>query len=479
MMSKVIFQILTVFLIVTVLPAGAVAAALSVSGVLQGRNLWSGEVILAGPVLVPEGAQLLIDAGARVRPLRADAGIRVEGSFEILGNEASPVRFTAQPDWKGIELVAAGAHSRVQHAFFEGAAVALDVQGATLILKSSRFTGCGTAIKLLRQATATVERCRFERNGIGIDGEMRSEVLVRGCEFKGHSTAGILFAHNNSGEVVGSLFQDNEQGIRFQRFFTGELRGNRFVSNRVGVFCDQTRNSPNILGNRFEKNQKALNNTLFSSPSVRNNEFIGNEVALSNDQQGRPEVVHNLFLRNGVAMENRRRSAARIEKNIFKQNRLALLCDFSSYPVVRLNNFLGNPLAVRLGVGQSADWEKRVGSSAQVAQQVRSVSGRTPQADLGQLGGADFVDVTGNWWGEDTSKLHAVGDLGNLDMFHDGQDQKRVDSTDHGPVSYKVDLVRFKPWLDKPVADAGPVVSSAEDERRALGIQQRGKENHQ
>jgi len=71
---------------------------------------------------------------------------------------------------------------------------------------------------------------------------------------------------------------------------------------------------------------------------------------------------------------------------------------------------------------------------------------------------ADVVDVSGNYWGKDTAQLKAAGEQGNVAIFHDRHDQPEVsyEAAGYGPGTFRLDLIRFAPWLAEPVAGSGP-----------------------
>jgi hypothetical protein len=69
----------------------------------------------------------------------------------------------------------------------------------------------------------------------------------------------------------------------------------------------------------------------------------------------------------------------------------------------------------------------------------------------------DFVDISGNWWGDDTAQLAKVGGKGNSPLFYDRHDEPEVTYKDYGPGVYKLDWVQFSPWLNAPVKGVGPL----------------------
>jgi hypothetical protein len=146
---------------------------------------------------------------------------------------------------------------------------------------------------------------------------------------------------------------------------------------------------------------------------------------------------------------------------------VAVFCDYSSYPEVKGNNFISNRRGVEVGGNQSADFEKRFGS--------RAVAQRTSVARRGNAPGGppplaasagEFVDVSGNWWGKDTVRLTAAGERGNVDLFFDRADRPTVTMEGYGKERFLLDQVRFHPWLEQRVADAGPRKGESANEVR-------------
>lgn len=435
-----------------VLPAWVAGADSAPSQVV-----WRGEVVLESDYQVPLGTTLRVEAGTRVRPLRPEIRILVQGVLQVLGSAKTPVVFAAPPGWAGIEFLAGPAGSRIEHARFSLARTALSSAETAFALRHCTFRDCDTALKLLRRSGPLVTDCLFEGNGIAIDNEMRSSPQIRNNRFVGQRQAAILASHNSTGAIDGNVFENNRLAISLLRPYADRIVNNRFLNNATAISCNQTQGTPTISGNRFEDNTKALENFSFSSPVVENNSFSGNETAIHNRQLGSPRVLNNQFSDNGIALYNVRKSCPAVEKNLLKNNRVALFCDYSSYPRVKNNNFLGNRLAVQLGDYQSAELERRSGNQA-VAQQgaIMAQAGQNGPRLGPQLGGPeDVVDVRSNWWGDDTAKLIAAGRDGNAAIFFDRHDQG--DNQQSRPVKerYDLDLVLFYPWLQVAVADAG------------------------
>ncbi len=443
-------------LLACLLLSPAAAPALEVPANIKGRTTWQGEVVLRQTVTVEKGAVLTIAPGTTVKPLAAEAKLVVHGSLQVKGTPQANVVFAGPAGWQGIEFFQADPGSRLEHARFDKAQVAIGGIEAGFALRNCTFRNCDAAVKLLREASPTIEECLFVGNTIGIDNEMKSSVTVRRNRFLEHKTTAILASHNSVGAIEGNTFERNKQGIGLIQKYPDRVTGNRFVDNEVGIYCNQTQNTPQIKGNTFEKNKIALVNFSFAYPQVEENIFVGNETAIRNDQYGSPQVAHNLFRANKTALYNYRKSNPVVEQNLVEKNDLALFCDFSSYPRVKNNNFLGNRMGVELGIYQSADWEKRVGSKGIVQEAAAERQSQNPLLAQAPTEFRDIVDVSGNWWGDDTQRLAAAGKDANLPFFFDRKDKPKVVYEGYGQESYILDRIVYSPWLAAPVRDAGP-----------------------
>lgn len=437
---------------------GSPALAQEFGGRLESGSLWQGAVRLTASVEIPPGVTLEIAPGTEVRVESPDHRILVRGRLRIKGTTEAPVVFFTPAQWQGIEFMEPDGRSHIDFARFEGGAVFVSGFAAHLDVRGTEFRAAATAVKLVRDCVLRVEESLFSGCETGIRMQMKSSAEIIDSRFEKHGVSALAFSHGSRGSVTGCVFSSNEQAVGLQGKFPGHIRNNRFRDNRVGIFCNQSRNTPEISGNRFENNKNALVNLSFSYPIVQRNSFLANGTAMRNDQFGSAGVFHNLFAQNGTAVHNNRKSNPELERNIFRHNELALFCDYSSYPRVKDNNFIDNEMAVKLGIYQSADFEGREGSRGFVMQQAQQRRSRNPLLDQAPDAFSDRVDVSGNWWGDRTSVMEEVGAGGNLAFFHDRHDQPKVRYEGWGEEEFTLDRVVFAPWLEAPVADAGPEV---------------------
>ncbi len=417
---------------------------------------WQGEVRLSEPVQVAKGAVLTLKAGTRVIVSDPQLTLTIQGRLLINGTAQAPVLFETARGWKGISFIEAESGSHIVQARFSDCEQALGVIATSPLIKESEFRGCKAAIKLLRESSAEIRDNRFDGNDLGLGIEMRSSPLVVGNSFYRHKKSGISASNSSRGQIEDNIFVDNEQGLSIIQKYPDLVRGNRFEQNRVGLYCYQTQNTPRIEGNTFLENEHALVNFSFSFPEVRNNLFQKNQTAVQNDQFGSALIERNLFEKNRTALYNNRKSNPKVRQNKFIENELAFFVDYSSYPLVKQNNFEKTGEGARLGIYQSADWEKRSGSKQLVMKNAMQRGSKNNLLQQAPESFTDIVDLSGNWWGEKNAQLGEADEEANLDFFYDRHDKEMVVYEGFGPDSYRLDEIRFLPLLQQPVAGAGP-----------------------
>lgn len=424
---------------------------------LPGSTRWSGTVKLDETVSIPTGATLTIAAGTRVVASTPEAQIAVSGRLLVEGTAAAPVVFETPARWQGIQFTEGEAGSRIRAARFARAAAAISTIATDFTVANCEFQGCEFAIKLEREASPVIENNWFADNGIGIANEMKSAPTIRNNRFSGHTRAAVFASHGSRGPVTGNRFVENQQGIALVQRYEGTIADNQFNGNDTAIFCNQTQNTPRIERNLFEGNKTAVANISFAYPAIVNNQFLNNRTALHNDQYGSSQVERNLFRGNGTALHNNKKSNPKVRLNRFEKNDLAIFCDFSSYPEVRQNNFIDNAMGVKLGIYQSADWEKRSGSRPLMQREASARQSQNPLLAKVPTEFSDVVDVSGNWWGKETVALAAAGEKGNVAIFFDRHDQPEVsyEKEGYGPGNFRLDRIQFAPWLKDAVPDAG------------------------
>lgn len=432
-------------------------SAVSYGMELSGKVQWSGQIDLKEPVVVTPGASLTIAPGTQVTAANEQVKISVRGFIKSNGTATAPVVFRGTSGWQGIEFMEAPPGSSLSWTEFHSANAAISSFATDFRVENCTFKESEFGVRLLRESSPIIVNSTFENNQVGVANEMKSGPEIRGNRFLKQSRSAILASHNSKGLIEGNQFEKNKQGITLLQNYPDRIRKNSFIENEVGVYCNQTKSTPLIEENTFENNQYGVMNFSFAYPAIKHNRFVGNKTAIHNDQYGSPLVENNLFRNNETALYSYRKSNPKVRLNSFEQNELALFCDFSAYPEVRENNFLDNSVGVKLGIYQSADWERRSGSKIIMQREAGSRKSQNPLLAAAPEDFNDFVDVGGNWWGDDTAQLAKLGENGNSPLFYDHYDAPEVTYKDYGPGVYKLDRVRFSPWLERPVEGVGPM----------------------
>jgi len=446
--NKLLFTVTLLFI--------AAQPALAIRTLPAGETVWMKEVTVAETVRVPQGSRLVIRPGTVVRVTDPTAQLDISGVLVASGTATAPIRFASPKGWQGISFVEAEQGSTFTSVRFADAETAISSIATDFKVADSDFRDCGSAIKLLRESAPQITGNRFENNDMAVDNEMKSAPTILDNLFTGHRKTAILASHNSRGRIAGNRFEKNEQGIGLLQTYPDEIANNTFVDNRVALYCNQTKNSPRITGNRFERNEMALVNYSFAYPAIEDNVFLDNKTAIRNDQYGSPLISHNLFRGNGTAIYNYRKSNPVLENNLIEKSELALFCDYSSYPTVKNNNFIDNRMGVELGIYQSADWEKRSGSKSLMQKEAAARQSKNAMLSQAPTHFEDIVDVSGNWWGDASAKMTLAAEGENLPFFHDRLDKEWVTYEGFGSDRYRIDLVVFKPLLNKRVTAVGP-----------------------
>jgi len=433
---------------------GAVVFILASASVAVARNdgddatiVWAGEVHLSAPVSVARGQRLQIGAGTHIQIESPDAVIVVEGQLLIEGRKGAPVVFTVPGDWQGITLCASRENNRVGYAVFRGGRTALTIRQSGVAIEHSRFENVAKALVVTQKSSARISSSRFLGGDFAVIADMRSAVTVTGSRFSDIADAAISSSRLGLGEIRGNLFIENGKAIAVSQEFSGAIVENIFRDNQTGVFLVQSQATPRLEKNVFRGQHIAVYASRYSSPKILGNLFLDNEKAIQVDKMSFPQVLHNHLSNNEVAVDVRRRSMPLVQENLIKNSTVGLMCDYSAYPVVRRNNFVGNVLAVKLGDNQSAEFDNNVDFAIPGEQyKARTVLvGPTirPSPTAVKNG---IIDVSQNWWGEQTPELLSAGADFNARIFWDRLDQPFIPTSAPGH-RYQRDRIEFHPVL--------------------------------
>jgi parallel beta-helix repeat protein len=377
----------------------------AVALVVDQDTVWSGEQSFTEDVQVLPGVTLTVAPGAQLN----FAGARLEISGRLVAEGAE---FSGE-SWEGLRLKGTDDTTRISDCVIKGATTGIFVQGGAPTLEGLTLTDNKVGIELRGKTAGKVVNCRFTENRkVGLFIKDHSTTSVVACRFENNLRYGAYLYH-----ALPKMFQDND-----------------FVKNDIGLMIAYHGTDPVVNGNRFEKNQVAIQVDRAARPVIRGNLLLGNQAGFYIYHRSDPLVSGNRIERNGVG----------------------LLVAYSSYPEIEGNDFLHNDMALKLEF-QSSAWEAKRGADARAGetssrsafagQGMRSVTEDDRRAK--RLDG--MVNAGDNWWGEEgTLELAKIGSTGNPSFIHDGRDQATfVDAGEEFPL----DKAAHTPWSKIPLTE--------------------------
>jgi len=232
-----------IYIALFTLLAARPAAAVELRGqVLRGDTEWSGEVVVAGVVVVSRAATLTIRPGTKVLFRRidrdrdgvGDSELRVLGRLEARGTAASPIvfasaeRIPARKDWSYVLLFASGAVNRIGYCVFRHAFSGLQVHFSTAEVDHNVFINNNEGIRFGR-AKLKLDHNTFVNNHIGVRfTRMEGPAEITANEIHGNDTGVFLVP---SGQNIVDFFDPGRGGRPWNE---GHLviTGNNIHANR-------------------------------------------------------------------------------------------------------------------------------------------------------------------------------------------------------------------------------------------------------
>ena len=180
----------------------------AITGILAGDHVWTGEVYLAGDVILAPEARLTIRPGTTVY---------------FLPPQGAPGGLTEHPHFPGSELIVQGQLSALGTAAAPIRFVAADRQAPA---------GSWGALNFEAGAEGAFAYCLFRQADSAIHSR-DSRVTIAESLFE-DNLVGIRF-HSSTMRIEHNLLRNNGVAIRFH-FGAPEVRYNRFATNRVNLF---------------------------------------------------------------------------------------------------------------------------------------------------------------------------------------------------------------------------------------------------
>ncbi len=315
-------------------------------------------------------------------------------------------------------------------------------------ISNTDFSGNKLAVRFVKNTKALLSNCVFKNNEIALVSELKSLVEIDNISFLKNQKA-VIASQAGLIKLKNSEFKKNNIGCYINNDGQNFILNNQFIDNEAAIVLHQNSNTE-IYGNNFFKNKVGIYAEIMSRPLILNNKFSDNGTAVKFVQFVDGAIRENSFFNNDTAVFLEKKSNPLIRQNTFKNSSTAVFCDFSSYPIITLNDFLDNKLHIKLGIYQSADFENRVGSiQIQLNEAMAKETRRTLDFNKQRKFFVGELFAKKNYWDEKTIKEMETKE--NVSTIYDGHDLPETKYEGYGEDKYKLDVVIFKPFLRKPV----------------------------
>jgi len=429
-----------------------------VHGAIAADTTWEGRLLVDDMVTVKSGVTLTIRPGTEIG-FTPPAGLTVQGVLRAEGTTEKPIAFVSatagSERWSGITLGNAAVPSvlrscrisgaktieiggevehRVETCEISGGVVGVSVSGPNSrpVLKGNRLADMSEAgIQCLLKAVPVVADNVLERCRVGISAQSGAAPEIRGNRIS--DCEGGIEVVQAPLRISGNTVTGCGRGIALSSITGGEpVRGNRLEGNETGILCLQSA-SPEIAENVVVKNKEGIACVRHSQPLLRANDILDNETG----------IICNQF------------SDATISANTIARNGRGIFLTLSSFAVIHGNNLEDNKIQVesfRMSLAyERTGTDKTVRGRLQQnkVQVERGIAAPLATKDDGfDLGGAS-LDLSGNWWGEATTReMEEKGPDANIAGINDGYDLPLVDN-------YPQEKIVYAPWAKQRIAATG------------------------
>lgn len=301
--------------------------------VLRGETVWSGRVVVAGELRVPEGARLVVLPGTVVEFRKRDTngdgigenGLLIQGVLIAKGTKVRPIVFRsaeknrAMGDWDAVNLMNSDREGNLlEYCRFEDAYRGLHFHFSSVTVSRSAFNGNFRGIQF-QESQVELRNNRFYRNRSAVQGR----------------DSGVIF--------IGNVVRDNLRGVNIFRS-TLTATDNRFSGNAIDGL--RVRDATAVLEhNTFDGNRYGLMAQNAGYGRYAANLITGNaELGFSLKEIDNLEITGNFFTGNGSNGISLQETSALIKGNAFYDNRERGMGINSFNGVITGNNFAANGL---------------------------------------------------------------------------------------------------------------------------------------
>jgi parallel beta-helix repeat protein len=300
---------------------------------------------------------------------------------------------------------------------------------------------------------------------------MKSEPTINGNYIKNIKFHGIEVTQGSNAKIFNNTINFVRRGITTLQGVLAEISGNIIKNAEYGIYAYQVGPKEIIMANYITNCERAINCDSFSEPKIIGNHIESNMNGIVSVQFSKPEIKNNDIVGNGIGIVAYKKSEPVIGKNNIFDNDIGLFFDFSSYPIVKENNIFDNLYAIKLGIFQSADWEKSMGSAKITKKQALTKKSKVNFNKMGEKELSNFIDLQKNYWGEDVTKeMEQKGCDKNISAIYDYYDKNKVSYEGFGDTEYTLDMVKYDNWIKQKIKGCGKKEKKDEGKKKPMDI---------
>lgn len=400
--------ILGAFLLLSALPVIS-QEVIEVSGTLSDNETWTNDntYVVTGDLLVPEGVELIIMPGVRVR-FHPNTGLFVNlGMIKVLGSYEDvidTVRFESYEGqfWKGISIISGSGLYRniIDHASVDRADIGIDIRSSSeVIISNSRIkNGTTNDLRLYNSSGCIIRNNYFSNNG-----RVSLEIYATG---PGNQSSDNLIENNliSASRYTNLMVSFDVSGV----CLNNKIENNVIQGAEAGIYID---------------NSSVNNNDVIL---IRGNVFIdnGSETFGFGISTGMDSTIirDNIFWQNRTSIEFRRGKNSLIDHNSFYQNKNNILVK----PTARKSDFTGNTFT------GNDNYIAEFNDATEKVFQGNNIFNNNLSHGIVRNNTSADINVGGQYWGtSDTAKIEA--------FLWDKQDSPTLGKLEYQPFITKVD----------------------------------------
>jgi len=327
--------IVSIFL-VAIMPASGIflSSAFAVSGEIWKDEVWRGEVLVTGDVVINEGVSLTVMPGTRINfsPARSDYDHVI---MRKIAGESKNILSDGKCDIivKGV-LKAAGT-----------------IEDMISIGRTS--VGWGGIFFFGDNRDSLLSFCDMLNANIAVFCWDSSRPMI-GNNIIRMNNFGLIFVDSSSPEVSNNVISYNKFGIGIYDSASPKISGNRISKGKMIGVGTRDSSNPRMTDNTIRDNDIGIAVYDSSSPDIYNNEIVENNLGIFSIDSSMPRIKGNLITKNRTAgIQVRGMSAPEIKDNKIEENAGGIVYNVSSAPAILGNVFRDNKEEVVMLSGEA------------------------------------------------------------------------------------------------------------------------------